>query len=96
MVARWSPEPDLAAVGTDRAGENLDERALSCAVLAHQRQRLAGLRLKRGVPQCDRGAIGFGEMRNREQAHRNGRRRGSEPTSGAAMTTNVTASHSRS
>ena len=62
-------EPDFAFVGRDRAGEDLDQRALAGAVLAHQRERLAGSKLKRSVLQGQGAAVGFAQMADREQGH---------------------------
>ena len=74
--SRRAVDPDLAAVGRDRAGEDLDQRALAGAVLAHQRERLAGAEFERSVPQRRRAAIGLAQMADRKQAHGASRRRG--------------------
>ena len=62
-------DPDLAAVRGDRAGEDLDQRALAGAVLAHKGERLSGRELERSVPQRRRAAIGLAQMSDRKQAH---------------------------
>ena len=51
----------VAAVGRHDAGEDLDQRALAGAVLAHQRVDFAGLERERRVPQRGRAAIGFAQ-----------------------------------
>ncbi len=63
-------EPDFPAVGSDRAGEYLDERTLACAILAHQSQRFAGAQFERRILQRDRAVIGLAQMGYREEGHR--------------------------
>ena len=55
-------DADLPAVGRDDAGEELDQRALARAVLAHDRVHGAGGKAHRRVVERDRLAVALGEV----------------------------------
>ena len=63
-------EANFAVVRRHCAGEDLDQRALAGAVLAHQRVRLARPQFERRVGQRDRAAKRLAQVRDGEQAHR--------------------------
>ena len=62
-----APDDDPAAVRRDRAGQDLDERALAGAVGAHQRVDLAGSDRQRRVVERDHGAVRLGDVGRLEQ-----------------------------
>ena len=66
-MIRLAADRDRAAVRVDRAGEDLDERALAGAVGAHQRMDLARMDGQRRGPQGRDGAISLGDPGRLEQ-----------------------------
>ena len=66
-AVRLAADGDRAAVGTDRAGEDLDERALAGAVGAHQRVDLAGPDGQRRDAQGRDRAVALGDAGRVEQ-----------------------------